>query len=256
MRYALGIEYDGSEFQGWQRLREGLTVQHAVEQALSFVANHPIEVVCSGRTDAGVHAQCQVIHFDTESERSTRAWVLGVNTRLPASVRVLWAKSVSDEFHARYSARARRYCYTIINRDVPPAMQRQFLSWERLPLDAEKMHDAAQVLVGQHDFSSFRTSQCQAKHPNRLLYEISVKRINDRIHVEVQANAFLHHMVRNIVGSLMLIGRGEKPVNWLAELLAIKDRRLAGPTAPSEGLVFLGPKYPEQWCLPENVSMP
>jgi tRNA pseudouridine38-40 synthase len=257
MRHALGIEYDGSEFQGWQRLRDGQTVQRAVEEALSFVAHHRVEVFCSGRTDAGVHAQCQVIHFDTPSIRSTRAWVLGSNTRLPHSVRVRWAQEVSDEFHARYSARARRYRYTIINRDIPPAMQRQFLSWERLPLDAEKMHDAAQALVGMHDFSAFRTAQCQAKHPNRLMYEINVKRIGDElITVEVQANAFLHHMVRNIVGSLLLIGRNEKPVSWMAELLAQKDRTKAGPTAPAEGLVFLGPKYPQQWSLPSNVSMP
>jgi tRNA pseudouridine38-40 synthase len=257
MRYALGIEYDGSEFQGWQRLRDGNTVQRAVEEALSFVAHHPVEVFCSGRTDAGVHAQCQVIHFDTQSIRSTRAWVLGSNTRLPHSVRVRWAQEMPDEFHARYSARARRYRYTIINRDIPPAMQRQFLSWERLPLDAEKMHDAAQALIGMQDFSSFRTAQCQAKHPNRLMYNISVKRVGDElVSVEVQANAFLHHMVRNIVGSLLLIGRGDKPVGWMAELLALKDRTKAGPTAPAEGLVFLGPKYPEQWSLPTNVSMP
>jgi tRNA pseudouridine38-40 synthase len=256
MRYALGIEYDGSEFQGWQRLRDGRTVQQVVEEALSFVAHHPVEVICSGRTDAGVHAECQVIHFDSESERSMRAWVLGTNTKLPQSVRVRWAMSVSDEFHARYSARARRYRYTIINRDIPPAMQRQFLSWERLPLEAEKMQDAAQALVGMHDFSSFRTAQCQAKHPNRLLYDISVKRQGDLIAVEVQANAFLHHMVRNIVGSLILIGRGEKPVTWMSEILALKDRSKAGPTAPAEGLVFLGPKYPEEWALPTQVSMP
>jgi tRNA pseudouridine38-40 synthase len=256
MRFALGIEYDGSEFLGWQRLREGSTVQNAVEDALSFVAHHRVEVVCSGRTDAGVHAKCQVIHFDSESDRSTRAWVLGANTRLPRSVRVLWAMPMSDEFHARYSARARRYRYTIINRDVPPAMQRQFYSWERLPLDAEKMHAAAQALVGQNDFSSFRTAQCQAKHPNRWLHTISVERGDEYLRVEVQANAFLHHMVRNIVGSLILIGRGEEPVSWLADLLALKDRTKAGPTAPAEGLVFLGPKYPEEWALPANVSLP
>jgi tRNA pseudouridine38-40 synthase len=256
MRFALGIEYDGSEFLGWQRLREGSTVQNAVEDALSFVAHHRVEVICSGRTDAGVHAKCQVIHFDSESERSPRAWVLGANTRLPRSVRVLWAMPISDEFHARYSARARRYRYTIINRDVPPAMQRQFYSWERSALDAEKMHAAAQALVGQNDFSSFRTAQCQAKHPNRWLHDISVERSDEYLRVEVQANAFLHHMVRNIVGSLILIGRGEKSVSWLADVLALKDRTKAGPTAPAEGLVFLGPKYPEEWALPANVSLP
>lgn len=255
MRYTLGIEYDGSHYQGWQRLNEGATVQAAVERALSFVAHHEVQVVCSGRTDAGVHAACQVIHFDSDAIRSHRAWVLGCNTQLPRDVRILWCQEVPDEFHARYSARARRYRYTILNRTIPPAMQRYFLSWERLPLDAQAMHEAAQVLCGMHDFSTFRTVKCQAKHPNRELHDISVQRQVDRIIIEVQANAFLHHMVRNIVGSLILIGRGEKPISWMAELLALKDRTQAGPTAPSEGLVFLGPKYPAQWALPAEVTL-
>lgn len=255
MRYALGIEYDGSNFLGWQRLSEGLTVQAAVENALSFVAHHSVQVICSGRTDAGVHAQCQVIHFDSDAIRSDRAWVLGANTRLPRDIRVLWCQSISDEFHARYSARARRYRYTILNRAIPPAMQRQFLSWERLPLNADAMHAGAQALCGQHDFTSFRTVKCQAKHPNRDLHEISVRRHEEEVMIEVQANGFLHHMVRNIVGSLILIGRGEKESGWMAELLAAKDRTKAGPTAPAEGLVFLGAKYPDQWALPAQVIL-
>lgn len=255
MRYALGIEYDGSGFSGWQRLSEGSTVQAEVEKALSFVAHHEVQVVCSGRTDAGVHAQCQVIHFESAAARTNRAWVLGCNTKLSRDVRVLWCQPMSDEFHARYSARARRYRYTILNRAIPPAMQRHFLSWERLPLDADAMHAAAQALVGQHDFTSFRTVKCQAKHPNRDLQDISVKRKADEVIIEVQANAFLHHMVRNIVGSLIMIGRGEKDIGWMAELLALKDRTQAGPTAPAEGLVFLGPKYPQQWELPMQVSL-
>lgn len=255
MRYALGIEYDGSNYLGWQRLSEGSTVQAAVEQALSFVAHHPIQVVCSGRTDAGVHAHCQVVHFDSESVRTDRAWVLGTNTQLPRDVRVLWCKPMPYEFHARYSARARRYRYTILNRDIPPAMQRHFLSWERLPLNAEAMHEAAQALCGENDFTTFRTVKCQAKHPNRDLHDISVKRSGDEVIVEVQANAFLHHMVRNIVGSLLVIGRGEKETGWMAELLALKDRTQAGPTAPAEGLVFLGAKYPAEWQLPAQVTL-
>ena len=255
MRYALGIEYDGSEFLGWQRNHESATVQGAVEEALSFVANHPVEVICAGRTDAGVHAACQVVHFDSEAARNERAWMMGGNTQLPRSVRVLWCQSVSEQFHARYSARARRYRYSILNRAVPPAMQRHFLSWERLPLDAERMHRAAQTLLGEHDFSAFRTAQCQAKHPIRELQTISVRRDGERLSIEVQANAFLHHMVRNIVGSLIPIGRGEKPETWVAELLAGKDRTVAGATAPAEGLVFLGPKYPGEWSLPDEVTL-
>ncbi|HOZ04122.1 MAG TPA: tRNA pseudouridine(38-40) synthase TruA [Arenimonas sp.] len=255
MRYALGIEYDGSDFSGWQRLSEGSTVQAAVEKALSFVAHHPVDVVCSGRTDAGVHAQCQVIHFDSESTRTDRAWVLGTNSRLPASIRVLWCQQMPDQFHARYSARARRYRYTILNRAISPAMQRQFFSWERLPLDVDAMHIAAQALRGEHDFTTFRTVKCQAKHPNRDLQDISVRRHGEQVVVEVQANGFLHHMVRNIVGSLMVIGRGEKEVGWMAELLAMKDRKQAGPTAPAEGLVFIAAKYPQEWALPEQVTL-
>ena len=255
MRYALGIEYDGSKFSGWQRLTEELTVQAAVEKALSFVAHHPVHVVCSGRTDAGVHAQCQVIHFDSDAIRAHRAWVLGTNTQLPQDVRVLWCQPMPDEFHARYSARARRYRYTILNRAIAPAMQRHFLSWERLALNADAMHTAAQALCGQHDFTTFRTVKCQAKHPNRDLHEISVRRTGEEVIVEVQANAFLHHMVRNIVGSLIVIGRGEKDIGWIEELLALKDRTQAGPTAPAEGLVFLGAKYPQEWALPAQVTL-
>ena len=255
MRYALGIEYDGSEFLGWQRNHASATVQGAVEDALSFVAHHPVDVVCAGRTDAGVHAACQVVHFDSAAERSDRAWVMGGNTRLPRSVRVLWCRTMPDEFHARYSARARHYRYSILNRAIPPAMHRHHLSWERLPLDAERMQRAAQALIGEHDFSAFRTAQCQAKHPVRELQRIAVRRDGQQICFEVQANAFLHHMVRNIVGSLVPVGRGEMPETWLAELLAGKDRTVAGPTAPAQGLVFLGPKYPGQWALPDEVTL-
>lgn len=254
MRYALGIEYDGSDFLGWQRNPMGSTVQAAVESALTLVANQSIEVVCAGRTDARVHAACQVVHFESEAKRSERAWVLGTNTRLPDSIRVLWCQPMSANFHARYSARARRYRYCILNRAVRPAMQRQFLSWQRLPLDAARMHHAAQSLIGEHDFSAFRTIHCQAKHPIRTLQHIQVHRLAEHVIVEIQANAFLHHMVRNIVGSLSLVGLGERPETWMAELLAGKNRALAGPTAPAEGLIFLGPKYPVEWNLPKEVT--
>lgn len=255
MRYALGIEYDGSPFLGWQRHGNGPTVQAAVEAALSFVADQGVEVICAGRTDAGVHAACQVVHFDTDVLRDPRAWVLGTNTRLPGDVRILWCREMPDDFHARYAARARSYRYLILNRSIPPAMQRQFLSWERLDLDAQAMDRAAQALVGEHDFSAYRTAQCQAKHPVRNLHSISVRREADQVVLDVRANAFLHHMVRNIVGSLVLVGRGTQPEAWPGQLLAGLDRRVAGPTAPAEGLVFIGPAYPPEWNLPAQVTM-
>ena len=255
MRYALGIEYDGSGFQGWQRLSHGASVQAAVEAALSFVVDHPLDVVCAGRTDSGVHARCQVVHFDTEAARTPYALQQGGNSRLPGGVAVLWCQPMPQDFHARYSARARRYRYTILNRKVRPAMQRDYLTWERQPLDAQAMHRAAQALVGEHDFSAFRTVHCQAPHPNRNVHDISVRRDEDRVIVEVQANAFLHHMVRNFVGSLLLVGRGEQPEAWVGELLAGRDRIVAGPTAPSNGLVFLGPRYPAEWSLPPEVTL-
>ena len=268
MRYALGVEYDGSDFSGWQRLnkpgdagaanaarRKEPTIQAAVEEALSFVAGARVDVVCAGRTDAGVHAACQVVHFDSAAERDPRGWVLGTTTRLPPAVCVLWCVPVADDFHARFSARARRYSYRILNRPVRPALHRQYLSWERRSLDAAAMHRAAQALVGEHDFSAFRTVHCQAPHARRHMQEIRVTRMGDVLEVEVQANAFLHHMVRNIVGSLLPVGRGEQPEGWLAELLAGRDRTLAGPTAPPDGLVFVGPRYPIECRLPVEVTL-
>lgn len=262
MRYALGIEYDGSEFSGWQRLnapgesaRIEPTLQQSVEDALSFVAGHRVDVTCAGRTDSGVHAACQVIHFDSDALREPRSWVLGATTRLPPAICVLWCVPVDDRFHARFSARARRYRYRILNRPVRPALERQYLSWERRPLDAEAMHRAAQALVGEHDFSAFRTVHCQAPHARRDVQQLAVSRNGDQVTVEIQANAFLHHMVRNIVGSLLPVGRGEQPENWVAALLAGRDRTAAGPTAPPDGLVFIGPRYPAECRLPIQVTL-
>jgi tRNA pseudouridine38-40 synthase len=259
VRYALGVEYDGSDFLGWQRLSPPgeageATVQQALETALSFVAAARIDTVCAGRTDAGVHAACQVVHFDTDVERDPRGWMLGATSRLPPSACIRWCVPVAGDFHARFSARARRYRYSILNRAVRPALGRQYLSWERRPLDAAAMHRAAQALLGENDFSAFRTVHCQAPHARRELQEIEVRREGEQVHVEVQANAFLHHMVRNIVGSLLLVGRGEQPEAWIARLLAGRDRTVAGPTAPATGLVFLGPRYPAGWGLPAEVS--
>ena len=255
MRIALGIEYDGTDFLGWQRLSHGRSVQGVVESALAFVAAHPVEVVCAGRTDAGVHARCQVVHFDSESDRSERAWTLGTNSRLPPDVAVLWSREVAPEFHARYGARARRYRYTILNRPIRPAFAARYLSWERVPLDVDAMREAAQALIGEHDFSAFRTVACQARTASRNVHEIAIARDGEEVSIEIQANAFLHHMVRNIVGSLLPIGRGEASPAWLAELLEGRDRAKAGPTAPAEGLTFLAPRYPAEWKLPPEVTL-
>jgi len=255
MRLALGIEYDGSRFLGWQRLSHGRTVQAVLESALSKIADHPVEVVCAGRTDSGVHGECQVVHFDSAAERSARAWTMGGNSLLPDEVAVLWAQPVDIGFHARYAARARRYRYTILNRKVRAALDARYVTWERQPLDAERMHRAGQALLGEHDFSAFRTSQCQAKHPVRVMQQLSVRREGDHVIVDVQANAFLHHMVRNIVGSLLPIGRGEQPVEWIRDLLAGRDRHVAGPTALPNGLCFVGPRYPAEWGLPAEVTL-
>ncbi|ADV27782.1 tRNA pseudouridine synthase A [Pseudoxanthomonas suwonensis 11-1] len=257
MRYALGVEYDGGGFQGWQGLGPSgpSTVQATLERALSSVADQAITVSCAGRTDAGVHAECQVVHFDSTAERDPRAWTLGVTGRLPPTVCVRWCMPVDDAFHARFSARARRYRYTLVNRPVRPALYRSTMAWERRPLDADAMHRAAQALLGENDFSAFRTVHCQAPHARRNLQDIQVRRSGETVSIEVQANAFLHHMVRNIVGSLLEVGAGARDEGWIARLLAGRDRTLAGPTAAPQGLVFLRPLYPAEWGLPEEVTL-
>ncbi|TDK28450.1 tRNA pseudouridine(38-40) synthase TruA [Luteimonas aestuarii] len=259
-RFALGVEYDGGAFQGWQRLSPpgvagDTSVQGVLEQALSRVADAPTATTCAGRTDAGVHGQCQVVHFDTDAVRDPRAWVLGTTTRLPSSIAVRWCAPVDDAFNARFSAVARCYRYRLLNRQVRPALQRQYLSWHWRPLDAAAMHRAAQALVGEHDFSAFRSAQCQATHARRELQRIAVAREGDVVTVEVQANAFLHHMVRNLVGSLLEVGAGARKERWVAELLAGRDRTVAGPTAPPQGLTFIAPLYPRQWGLPDEVTL-
>ena len=256
MRIALGVEYDGTDFLGWQRLSTGRTVQETLEEALSFVANSPVEVICAGRTDSGVHARCQVVHFDTQVVREPRNWLLGANSRMPRPVCVRWAQVVADDFHARFAARARRYCYTILNRSVRPALDARYVTWERAPLDIAAMHQASRALIGEHDFNAFRTVACQAPTSKRDMQAIDISRDGDLVHIEVQANAFLHHMVRNIVGSLLPVGRGEAKPEWVADVLAGLDRSKAGPTAPAQGLTFLCPLYPAHWGLPAGVSLP
>lgn len=250
MRLAAGVEYDGSGFFGWQRQRQSPTVQECLESALSRVADHDVTVHCAGRTDTGVHAVCQVVHFDTTAERSERSWVLGANTHQAPGISMLWARPVDDDFHARFSATRRCYRYRILNRWVKPAIQRGRVAWIRRPLDAAPMHEAAQALVGEHDFTSFRAMGCQAKSPVRTLHRIEVERTGNEIAIEVEANAFVYHMVRNIAGTLLAIGRGDVPIDWARQVLAARDRNAAGVTAPAEGLYFMSPSYPDYPELP------
>ena len=254
-RLAAGVEYDGSGFFGWQRQRQSPTVQECLEGALGRVANQSVQVHCAGRTDTGVHARCQVVHFDTVAERSERSWVLGANTHLPAGISLLWVRPVEAGFHARFSARRRRYHYRILNRWVRPALERGRAAWVRHPLDAVLMHAAAQQLLGEHDFSSFRAAGCQSRSPIRTVHSVSVWRCDQEVHVDIQANAFLYHMVRNIAGALIAIGRGLQPVAWMGHLLERRDRTAAGVTAPPEGLYFVAPSYPEFPDLPVEASV-
>jgi tRNA pseudouridine38-40 synthase len=257
-RWVAGVEYNGSLFKGWQRQihHPGLSVQDALENALSKVANHPVNIVCAGRTDSGVHASSQVIHFDTTAARTQRSWKLGVNTGLPNGVCLNWVQPApqldpnladqarEEQFHARFSAVARRYRYFILNKPVKPGLMHDQATWWRRPLDANKMHEAAQALIGKHDFTSFRASDCQANNAVRTMKDISVTRINDWVIIEVCANAFLYHMVRNIAGVLFPIGEGIKPISWSADVLAAQDRTQAGVTAPGQGLYFVDVEYP------------
>lgn len=250
MRYAIGIEYDGTGFCGWQRQDHSPSVQLSVEQALSRVANHSATVICAGRTDSGVHARCQVAHFDSDAGRTSRQWLLGINSNLPDSVCVLWIREVDDSFHARFSALSRSYQYRIMNRWVRPAIGVSYNAWCRRELDAEKMHRASQSLLGTHDFSAFRSAGCSSQHAIRELTNIEVRRSDDLVLIDVTANAFLYHMVRNIAGSLIEVGRGEKPVEWIRDVLDKGDRKQAGVTAESQGLYFLNVRYDPKYRLP------
>lgn len=251
MRLALGVEYDGSAFCGWQYQDHSPSVQAAVETALGKVADTPVRVICAGRTDTGVHATEQVIHFDTEVERSMRSWVFGANANLPKEVVMLWAQPVSAEFHARFSAIRRRYRYVIFNRAVRPTFLARRTAWNFRPLDEARMAEAARALLGEHDFSSYRAVGCQAKSPVRTVHQLEVSRKGELIFIDIEANAFLHHMVRNIAGVLMAIGAGERPVDWAAEVLDHCDRTLGGVTAPSSGLYLAHVSYPEPFSLPQ-----
>ncbi|KZE35276.1 tRNA pseudouridine(38-40) synthase TruA [Crenobacter luteus] len=250
MRIALGIEYDGRRFAGWQSQPHGNTVQDALERALGQIAGAKVGVIAAGRTDAGVHASQQVVHFDAPLERPLNAWVRGVNRFLPPEVAVLWARPVSDDFHARFSAFSRSYSYFLLNHPVRPALSAGRVGWYHSPLDVAAMREAAGLLIGRHDFSSFRAAECQAKNPVKQLSRLDIVAAGGLIRFDFSADAFLHHMVRNIVGALVYVGKGSLSAQGLAELLAARERRLAPPTFMPDGLFLTGVGYPAEFGLP------
>ncbi len=256
MRIALMVEYDGSQYHGWQAQTGLRTVQGALEHALSSVADHDISVVCAGRTDTGVHATNQVIHFDCEKERTARAWIHGANSFLPKDVCVKWGKEMPEHFHARYSATARRYRYVIYNHSIRPSLLRSNVTWQYRQLDHRLMQEAGQHLLGEHDFTSYRSVECQSKTPMRNITHLRVTRNDDLIIMDITANAFLHHMVRNIAGVLMAVGSGRKPVPWVHEVLLAKDRKLGAETAPPYGLYLVAVTYPHEFGITRGVTGP
>lgn len=250
MRIAIGIEYDGTAYNGWQRQRNGAGVQERLEDALTEVANETIEISCAGRTDAGVHASGQVAHFDTKADRSDHGWLLGANSNLPDDINVSWVQRVDDEFHARFSAITRSYRYRILNRPVRSALQRRRAWWVYQKLDHECMHDAAQALLGKHDFSAYRAAGCQASTAVREITSIGVTRNGDQIVLDVTANAFLQHMVRNIMGTLVAVGSGEEDAAWAREVFESRDRTRGGVAAPPHGLTLVRVEYPDEFGIP------
>lgn len=253
-RIVLGLEYNGAGFCGWQWQPDRRSVQSELEQAISKVADHPVSIVCAGRTDAGVHALEQIVHFDVAVRRDNSAWLLGGNSYLPDDIRILWTREISSEFHARYSAIARLYRYVILNRPVKSALLYQQTAWSYRFLEVERMHKAGQYLVGHHDFSSFRAKGCQSKSPFRQVYFIDVQRTGDNVVISICANAFLHHMVRNIAGVLIDIGAGKQPVEWTLNLIQIKNRESGGLTAPPFGLYLESVYYPACFGLGKHSA--
>ncbi len=250
MRIALGLEYAGIAFTGWQSQADGRGAQDALERALSAIAGTRIGTVAAGRTDAGVHATMQVVHFDTEVERPDTAWVRGANSHLPTDIAVLWAQPVAADFHARFAATARHYSYLLVNRIVRPALLAGRVGWYHRPLDVAAMREAARALAGTHDFSAFRAAECQARSPVKTLSTVAIAATGDHVRIDFSANAFLHHMIRNIVGALVYVGAGKEPVTWIAELLAARDRRRGAPTFLADGLYLTGADYDVKWGLP------
>ena len=251
MRIALGLEYDGSRFCGWQTQPECCAVQDALERALAQVASGPVATVCAGRTDAGVHALAQVVHFDTAAERPESAWVRGVNALLPPACAVHWSRPVTQDFHARYSAVSRCYRYLLLNHPVRPAADQARVGWFHRPLDLESMQRAARLLLGEHDFSAFRSAECQARTPVRTIARLDITRHGAYLLFDVCANAFLHHMVRNIIGCLLYVGKGKYPPEWIGEVLAGRDRARAAPTFEAAGLYLSRIAYDARWALPD-----
>ncbi len=253
MRLALGVSYLGQAYQGWQSQASGHTVQDRLESALSSFATQPISTVCAGRTDAGVHGLMQVVHFDTEVNREIVSWVRGTNTFLPPDIAVQWAQLVPHTFHARFCAISRRYAYVLLESPVRPALESGRAGWVFRPLNGDAMREATSYLLGEHDFSSFRASSCQARSPVKILKKIEISRRGAYWRFEFEGNAFLHHMIRNIMGCLVRIGQGGEPAQWMKEVLAARNRDAAAPTFSPDGLYFLGPLYEAHWELPQRT---
>jgi len=255
VRVAIGVTYDGAPFEGWQSQPSRNTVQDRLEAALTAIAVRPLQATAAGRTDAGVHATGQVVHFDVEVERPESAWVRGANAHLPEGIAIQWAREVDVEFHARYSAASRSYAYVLYNHGVRPSVLARKVGWFHLPLDLERMRSAVRCILGEHDFSAFRSAECQAKTPVRVIERAAIDQRGDYILFEFTANAFLHHMVRNLVGCLVYVGKGAHPPEWLADVLAGCDRARAAPTFGPEGLYLTRVNYPQRWNLPAFASM-
>lgn len=256
MRIVLVLEYDGSRYCGWQSQLESCAIQDVVENALSTIAKEDIRVVTAGRTDAGVHAFYQVIHFDTLVHRPMNAWVRGVNAFLPDDISILWAREISDNFHARYSAIERRYLYLLLNQPTRPGLHHSKVGWFHQPLELEKMQAAGKFLIGEHDFSSFRAAECQANSPVRTITHLHITRQGNLVIFDLRANAFLHHMVRNIIGCLVYIGKGKYSADWIEDLLKHKNRAFAAPTFSASGLYLAGVRYDPSWVIPEFPELP
>jgi tRNA pseudouridine38-40 synthase len=255
MRFALGIEYHGARYCGWQSQPNGCAIQDVVEAALTRIAEQPIRIACAGRTDTGVHAIEQVVHFDTDVSRPLSAWVRGTNANLPSDIAVLWASPVGDDFHARFSAQARRYCYVLLNRPQRPALAAGRVGWYHQTLDVDAMQRAAQCFVGRRDFSAFRSSECQAKSPIKTLHSFRIEGHNDYISFNLHADGFLHHMVRNLVGSLIYVGSNRGSVEWIEGLLHAGNRDLAAPTFAPDGLYLTRIEYDALWALPQRQAL-
>jgi tRNA pseudouridine38-40 synthase len=254
MRLALGVSYRGQAYHGWQSQPDGRTVQDHVERALSTFADQPVRCICAGRTDTGVHGLNQVIHFDTELTRDDSSWVRGTNRYLPSDIALQWCRPVHDDFHARYSAIGRRYVYVLLESAVRPAIEQGAAGWTFRPLSHGSMEAAAALLIGEHDFSAFRAAGCQSNTPVKTLRQIGIRRAGAYWRFDFEANAFLHHMIRNIMGCLIAVGNGTQPVAWMAEVLALRDRKFAAPTFSADGLYFIGPYYDDRFAIPGHVA--